>query len=195
MKIRYLTALGVPVLLACCASALAGDAQALCATPPFLSKYDAAGLLRPLPGGKIALELVADLHSADCGAPDCYGTKLGIVMTMRRQGAACVVGDIRVRSTDFYGKGCENPDRAGHSRLESYVTEGGRIDIANPQRKSLTLRSKNGRRAIVLLADNFFYFTEVKPGGVLHTRLPGDDDEDSCCWGSSSANGNFGPDR
>lgn len=190
MKIRYLTAVMALVLPICCTPAVAGDAQQICETPPLLRTYDAAGQLQHLPDGRLALQLVADLHSADCGAPDCYGTNLVIQMKLQKRGKACLIRDVLVSTREFFGPGCEHAASADNFRQEKYTHGRRQRDLANPQLKKLTLRNRDGGRAIVLWPENFFYFPEVKPGGILHARLPADDDE-SCCWGSSSSSGGF----
>ena len=189
MKIHYLCAFMALVLPLCCSPALAGEAHQACETPPVLRHYAELGRLQQMPDGRLALQLVADLHAADCGAPDCYGTNLNISMKLQKRGKACVLRDVLVSTSEFFGQGCADAAGADHSRQESYATKGKPVDLADPRLKKLTLHNKSGRRAIVLLPDNFFYFPKVVPGGVLHTHLPSDeDDEKSCCWGSSSAN-------
>ena len=58
--------------------AMSSDQGNPCGHLPLLERYAAAGLVQYAPEGKIVLQLVADLHFADCGAPDCYGTYINL---------------------------------------------------------------------------------------------------------------------
>lgn len=187
-RLRLIMALFLPLW---CAQADAAEVPQLCDPPLFLSKYAEAGRLRHSADGTLSLDLVADLHAADCGAPDCYGTAITLSMKPEPQGAACVIREMLVATHDFFDPGCENPGGGEHARQEKYVPEGGPINIAQPGLKKLTLRNLDGRRALLLLPDNFLYFEDVVAGGVLHSRLASENDEAACCWGSSSSSINF----
>ncbi len=191
MKRRNLNIIAVFLLALIYSSAIASDAQKRCEVMPLFARYHDAGLLSHKPNGTISLKIVADLHSADCGAPDCYGTNIVITMNPSTEGRGCIVRDVLIQTQDFVNAGCESLGEVDEPRQETFFPEGGRANLSEPTLKKLTFRNKDGTRAIVLLRENFFYFENVTRGGVLRTELPGDDDDESCCWGATSSEGHF----
>lgn len=161
-----------------------------CTTSPLLAKYTRGEFLSRPESGLILMKLTADLHSLDCGAPDCYGTHLDVQLHVSPQSAQCWLQSAVVHAENFY---C--PDMKPHLSAENlrirtsrYLFKSQSIDLSNPALMKLVLRGENSQEALVLLRDDLYYFEEVTPGGTLHTRLPGDEDnEKSCCWGASSS--------
>lgn len=159
-----------------------------CARPIFLKAYEQAGLVEHKSDDTILLYLDADQHSADCGAPDCYGTKLIINMKSLAVGQKCVIRNVQVRTLDYFGAGCKEAGATKKPHSDRYRQWRGHANLNNPSLNKLTLRSKDRTHAIVLLKNNFFYFDQVAKNGVLHTQLQSEDDADSkCCWGATSS--------
>lgn len=166
----------------------ADETPAVCVSMPLLATYEKAGMLQRTPDGIMTLQLVADLHTADCGAPDCYGTNIAIAVKPDAGESRCVIRAALVNTTDYFEEGCGPSERVEEHRRETYMPDEVPADLSNSSLAKLTLRNKDGTRAIVLLPDNFFYFDNVTRGGVLHTRLPNENDnEDACCWGATSS--------
>jgi len=179
------------LLTVLCSSAIAGDVQKSCHVLPLLARYESAGMLQRAPDGTISLRLTADLHFADCGAPDCYGTNILVTMTPSHDKDGCSIREALVRTQDFVETGCAPSGSAGAPRREIYFPDSGGFDLSDRAQEKLTLRGKDGRHAIVILRENFFYFDDATPGGTLRTELPGDDAEETCCWGATSSAGRF----
>lgn len=158
-----------------------------CAQAPLFQRYARNGMVESLPGNKVRLTAVADVHSADCGTPDCYFTKVRAVFHFA-EGKGCRVREVEVSTEDG---GCiPEGDRAPPKR-EAFFPKGP-ADVADPALAQLTLRTRKADRALVLLPKNLFYFEDVKAGAPLHTTLPtGEEGEAACCWGASIAESHF----
>jgi len=162
-----------------------------CASSTFLKRYSKSDLVKFSPAGAIELQLVADLHAADCGAPDCYGTKVRISMKPVRAGS-CQYSDAVVETEDYNNCKDEVFTKNAGKENEAFFVNGPAVNILEPQLTEIKLMNKSRTRAIVLSSDGFFYFEDVKPKGKLHTWLPSDDDDErKCCWGASMAKGHF----
>lgn len=183
----------IPRSLACLTALLAGG-QALsqtkspCESLPLLSRYVEAGVVSRTSSTNVTLWLDADLHSADCGAPDCYGTRITLALGLREMGGRCMVNRARAVAVDYAGRGCGSYGIPTGSARFKYVADPQESDLADRSLRQLVLRDDDGGGAIVLLSDNFFYFDAVTEDGVLRTELIDDvEDYDDCCWGATSA--------
>jgi hypothetical protein len=74
--------------------------QDACSAPALLVRYVEFGMVARTAAGRIRLKLDANLHGIDCGAPDCYGTRLEVDLSVKAQGTRCVLGGIKVRSRE-----------------------------------------------------------------------------------------------
>jgi len=162
-----------------------------CTSSPFLKRYFKSGLVKFSPTGAIELRLVADLHAADCGAPDCYGTEVRISMEPIRAGS-CQYSNAVVETEDYNNCKDEMLAKDVGKINEAFVVDGPASNILDPHLTEIKLMNGSKTRAIVLSPDGFVYFEDVKPEGTLHPWLPSDDDnEQECCWGAFMANGHF----
>jgi hypothetical protein len=158
-----------------------------CERLPLLERYARSGLAERLPDGRMRLSVRTDLHAADCGTPDCYGTNLTAIFRLSPEGAACHVREVDVNAKE---SGCGIPEEEP-PRSETFFAQGA-SDLADPTLEKLTLMSRTGELALVILHDNLFYFDDVKPGGELYTRLSNDTgDAERCCWGASMSEVHF----
>ncbi|RKH64738.1 hypothetical protein [Corallococcus aberystwythensis] len=158
-----------------------------CAQAPLFQRYARSGMVESLPGNKVRLSVVADVHGADCGTPDCYFTKVRAVFHFA-QGKGCQVREVEVSTEDG---GCSLEGRSPSPKRETFFPKGP-ADVADPALGQLTLRTRKADRALVLLARNLFYFEDVKADALLHTTLPTpEEEEDACCWGASIAESHF----
>ncbi|WP_164002356.1 hypothetical protein [Pyxidicoccus caerfyrddinensis] len=183
-----------------CASAVAADPKptqeskptaavaSACAQVPLFQRYARKGMVDTLPEGHVRLSVVTDSHGADCGTPDCYFTSVKAVFHLSTKGGDCRVREVEVSTEEG---GCIPEDQRSPPRRESFFTKGA-VNLADPELQRLTLRTRKGDRALVILPDNLFYFEDVKAGAPLHTTLPsGDVGEPECCWGASIAASHF----
>lgn len=160
---------------------------ASCAQAPLFQRYARSGMVETLPGNKVRLTAVADVHSEDCGTPDCYFTKVRAVFHFA-EGPGCRVRQVDVSTEDG---GCNHVGPQAPPKRETFFPKGP-ADAADPALGQLTLRSRKADRALVVLPRNLFYFADVKADAPLHTTLPtGEEGEDPCCWGASIAEPHF----
>lgn len=163
----------------------------ICAQAPLFQRYARSGMVESLAGNKVRLSVVADVHSADCGTPDCYFTRVQAVFHFA-EGKGCRVREVEI-STEDGGCGQEAP-RAPPQR-ETFFPKGP-ADMASPALGRLLLRTSKDDRALILLPRNLFYFADVRAGAPLHITLPtGEEGEDACCWGASIAESHFRDER
>ncbi len=124
------------------------------------------------------LNLTVDLHYADCGAPDCYGTELKIKLNTHVDGYKCILDSTSISTKHFFDKGCTLPifeaDTVEHKYR--YISEEVNLDLNDSTLPKITLRNENGPGAITLLKDKFFYYEQAKRGDSLIQRLENDDD-------------------
>lgn len=166
-------------------SAAVGSA---CAQVPLFQRYARMGMVDTLPAGQVRLSVVTDAHSADCGTPDCYFTRVKAVFHLVTKGGECRVREVEVSTEEG---GCIPEDQRSPPRHESFFTRGA-ANLADPALQKLTLLTRKGDRALVILPNNLFYFEDVKAGAPLHTSLPtGNAGEPDCCWGASIAASHF----
>jgi hypothetical protein len=175
--------------------AAAGNAQNLdaCAVIPLFQPYLRQGALQRSVGA-VKLDLVADAHSADCGTPDNYGTRVTVELKTSSYAGRCEIAAISVQTRDFDSGepnvSIKQPISLVSHKQRFYI-QGKSPDLAQPISR-LILRSTNGKQALVFTNENFFYFKRVSTHGVLNTHLPSsDDNEDQCCWGASAADSHF----
>lgn len=164
-----------------------GAESSSCAGSALLRKYQSAGLVTWTSDTTLELRLDADHHSADCGTADCYGTKILLTLSIDPASVGCTLNAAKAVSKPYSRPGCEDaPVRPVASY--SLVPTPKRPRLDDPSLERLELRSQSTRHAIVLLAENFFYFEDVVSGGALRTTLdPGLLEDAGCCWGASSA--------
>jgi len=153
-----------------------------CARLPLLARYEERGVVQRWEGS-VRLHLLADLHQADCGTPDCYGTELIVALDLRSDGPACRVARARVWSTDYARCGPGGPP-PGETRIEAF-REATAANLADPHLDRLELRQRS--RALVLLPQAFYWFDSTEPGAPLNLRLASDADATTCCFGATSS--------
>jgi hypothetical protein len=153
-----------------------------CAQIPLLENFFRFEKAR-MAGKILEISLNATQHAQDCGALDSYGTEILLRLELEPTKFQCLVRDAEVVTRDW---SWESAHKSGQ-RSEMFRVSAWPIDLTNPSLGKLTIYSRSGDRALVILPDTFFYFEGVRPGGVLHTKLAGDEDDEttSCCWGAS----------
>jgi len=193
MRIKSISAaLFIALIIPQCVFADSPD----CTSSTFLKRYSKSGLVKFSSAGAMEFQLVADLHFADCGAPDCYGTKVRISMKPNREDS-CQYSDAIVETENY--NNCKDEMSAQddvREENEVFVVDGAAFNMLDPKLTEIKLMNKSKTRAIVLSSNGFLYFENVTPEGRLHTWLPSDDDnEQECCWGASMAIGHFKDDE
>lgn len=175
-------------LLGCSQVAQAAENTGIspCSMAPLLESYAEAGFLH-WGEDSVELKLTADLHSADCGAPDGYGTEISVMFELKEDGSSCHVMRATVTTKDFMPPDYGAIDAREYEAAE-FAFEPSTTDLLDAELSRLTLRNHDQRRAIVLLPGDFFYFEDVTEDGELRTTLdPGDSENTGCCWGAASA--------
>ncbi|MGE6761770.1 hypothetical protein ACQKGO_27410 [Corallococcus interemptor] len=188
MSLKHAPALVALLLSLPGAAPHAADAKLKgCAQAPLFQRYARSGMVESLPGNKVRLTAVADVHGEDCGAPDCYFTKVRAVFHFA-EGTGCRVREVVVATEDG---GCHRAEPHAPPKREAFMPNGP-ADVADPALGQLTLRTRKEDRALILLPRNLFYFEDVKAGAPLRTSLPtGEEGEAECCWGASIAEPHF----
>jgi len=162
-----------------------------CQHPSFLKRYSIAGYLGRQDAQRIVLTLNANLHQADCGTPDCFGTHLEVSMKVTSKLRQCLLQAVTIHRQHY--NMCQGDDLFMSAQdlkpdVEPYLPQTTPIDLSDTRLKRLELRSRSGREALVLEPTNFFYFDDVTPQGILHMRLINDEDHwEDCCWGAISS--------
>ncbi|NOK19195.1 hypothetical protein [Corallococcus carmarthensis] len=165
----------------------AAPVPSTCAQAPLFQRYARSGMVESLPGNKVRLSVMADVHGEDCGTPDCYFTQVRAVFHFA-EGKGCRVREVEVSTEDG---GCIPEGSRVPPKREAFFPKGP-ADVADPALVQLTLRTRKADRALVLLPRNLFFFEDVKAGAPLHTTLPtGEAGEDACCWAASIAESHF----
>lgn len=161
-----------------------------CAQATLFQRYARSGMVESLPGNKVRLTAVADVHSADCGNSDCHFTKVQAVFHFA-EGKGCRVRQVEISTQDGGDCGPQVPPVPSTRETGTFFPKGA-VDVSDPALGQLTLRTRKADRALILTPRNLFYFTEVEAGATLHTTLPtGNEGEDACCWGASIAESHF----
>jgi hypothetical protein len=176
------------VLVAIIASAsVASDGRRdACSELPLLKRYFESGVARRFGAQQVRIRTSADLHTADCGAPDCYGTTLDLMVNLQPLEGRCEIKSARLSVESFAGAGCEHFEVGKNIEVITLASSQPGVDLGQASLDSLTFLERGGRRALLLKPLNLLYFDNVEPVGVLHDQLPVGSEQD-CCWGASSS--------
>jgi len=154
-----------------------------CASGPLISKYVKAGLATFSPTGVMTLVVTTDLHDgSSCGAPDCYGTTIRIVMTPVRPGS-CTYRNAIVLTEDFDGCNDEFSKFPTGKREESFAADT-EFDTRKSDLKELKLLNQSAKRAILVVPWNTFYFDHLPPKFTLRAELEPEYSAGTCCYGA-----------
>jgi hypothetical protein len=133
--------------------------------------------------GPVVLDVVADIHTPDCGAPDCYGTTLHVDLDVAPVGTRCLVRAASVRSQDWVH--CTGDEKEEPAHTDRFTAEP--VDLADLHAARLLFRSEDGARALLITAGGVFWFDRVVPGAPLHESVPPEDaDPTDCCWAAEA---------
>lgn len=147
-----------------------------CSSSAFLARYSKAGSVSRPAANLIQLKLNADIHVLDCGAPDCFGTRLEALLVVFPENDRCMLQSATVKSENYNqctgSKRYVTPEET-MQRTDEYIFGTQSIDISSKKLKKIVLRSKTTAEALVLLRENFYYFVAVKPDSILRTRAAG----------------------
>jgi len=156
-----------------------------CEYLPLLKKYNYAGLIKSAKKTEYKIAVSADLHGADCGTPDSYGTNLKITVKVRERANKCMLDSIVVEYEEFGDSGFAKKAKGREEFLPTIkdmnLTHLGAGEIVSYNRK------KN--KALIIDSENILWFDDVEPKGELHRYLAGYDEEENsvCCWGATSS--------
>ena len=165
-----------------------------CGSAPILKNYLDAGMAMRSSAGGITISFNADTHFADCGAPDCYGTHVTIVINPSKDGL-CAIEQVEVDTLGY--NNCEDtskkfPEEKQERVVETYFPSNGPLRLTEPNLTKITLYNQSKTKAVVILESSAYYFEEASPNGVLRAELQGEDDNgEMCCWGAAASRGQF----
>ncbi|MEM7517244.1 MAG: hypothetical protein AAF368_10010 [Planctomycetota bacterium] len=152
---------------------------------PLFERYRDAGVAARADDGAWVLDLTSNLHSADCGAPDGYGTRLTVHVNVEQRPGHCAVESVSIRREPF-GFGASERRASLGPELITFLLDSHAVDLGDERLDELTLRSTDGGEALILHRYNFLYFDEVEPGGILRHELWTGEDDEGCCYGGTS---------
>lgn len=152
-----------------------------CAKVPLLRIYELNGAVQSPQPDQIAIDVQIDLHSADCGAPDCYGHEMQLVLEVADVSGKCVIRSARGTGKPF---GCDT-GQAQESWIDSFVVTGS-PDLASSKLRRVELRDAKQGHALVLLPDIYYFYENAGPKATLKPELEGEDAH-GCCYGYTSS--------
>ena len=176
------------ILLLLVWASIAGAQEMDCKDDKFLERYTAIGATEwAADGNGLVLNLTADLHSADCGSPDCFGTKIRLELALDRDEGRCGIAEATMRTEGFaserFGEVPVEDIKAGPVSVEPE-----NADLQDQGLSQWVFREKPEGRALMLTPEIMFYYEHVGPDDELKPGVdPGELEDDGCCWGASSA--------
>jgi len=156
-----------------------------CSELPFLRVYERAGALKQRDGGAIVLDLPVNVHSADCGAPDCWGHEMELTLRLgAKQGRCEVVAAIgSARPFNECGVTMDGPTSPWTNTFSAL----GAADLAAPNFARLHLHDAARNEALVLLPSEYFFYVHVTATTPLKHELEGEQVAPGFTYGYSSS--------
>lgn len=163
-----------------------------CLRSQYFTAYAQEGLVRAADKSSLVLNVPVDVHSADCGAPDCYGHNMTLTLELRQIGERCEIVSARASATPF--NGCEGhfPGSVSQPWTNDFAVKGA-PDLLDDRLVRVELRDIGRREALLLLRDGYYFYENVEEFSTLRPELdPAELESDptdvnNCCYGYSSA--------
>ncbi len=164
------------------------SSEAGCASSEYFIAYAREGLVRASSESSFVLDVPVDVHSADCGAPDCYGHSMTLMLELRHVGERCEIVSAKASATPF--NSCDRfPGQVSHPWTNDFAVKDA-PDILDDHLMRVELRDVQRREALLLLPDGYYFYENVDESSKLRPELdPVKDfaDVDNCCYGYSSS--------
>ena len=163
-----------------------------CTSSGFFTAYAREGLVRASSESLLVLDVPVDVHSADCGAPDCYGHSMTLTLELRHIGERCEIVSAKASASPF--NNCEGhfPEPVSHPWTNDFAVKDA-PDLLDDGLERVELRDARRREALLLLPDGYYFYEDVEASSQLRPKLDPVEAEvdsaaiDNCCYGYSSS--------
>lgn len=152
-----------------------------CVAPHFFEKYRGAGLATSARTDEIRIELPVDLHSADCGAPDSYGHRMTLRLTLGAESGRC-----RIRSAVADAHPYGDTAESGLEPWRDAFVPVNDPNLADSTLERIELRDSNTHHALLLMPGAYYFYENVAPAAQLKPELQPEAVTD-CCYGYTSS--------
>jgi len=132
---------------------------------PFLSAYFCSGHMEFIDDNHIKLNLKADSHFCDCGAPDCFGTNIEVHFYLSTIPGKCILKSVQVKLDDY--NHCVEGEIDEKIELKPYKLSSGEINLYDPNLFKIEFRNDENQKGIILERRNFTYYSKFPPNAVL----------------------------
>lgn len=144
---------------------------------PFFSLYERQAAARCDGEGNLTLYLRVDLHSPDCGAPDCFGHDMEVKMNVfRREGKPMLAGAISKNTTFTCTGDTAGALVAGIHPVNVFVPLH-TADLSDPELEEIILHDGTRNQALVLRREGYAFYENGLP--PENDRSPAGADEES----------------
>jgi len=155
-----------------------------CASSRFFALYARGELVRASGPASLVLDVPVNLHSADCGAPDCYGHGMTLTLELRRVGKRCEIVSAKASAVPF--NECGIPaDEMPRPWTNRFVVKG-TPNLADHRLARIELRDSKRHEALLLLPNSYYFYENVKPSSRLRPELEPEDAK-GCCYGYTNS--------
>jgi len=163
-----------------------------CKKSGYFTAYARGGLLLSSDESSLVLDVPVDVHSQDCGAPDCYGHSMTLTLKLHQVGERCEIVSATASASPF--NQCEGhfPEPVARPWNNEFAVKGA-PDLLDDDLARIELLDAKRREALLLLRDGYYFYEAVDASSKLRPELdPADDDLDpsdpnNCCFGYSSS--------
>jgi len=163
-----------------------------CKKARYFSAYAREGSVLASDDSSLVLDVPVDVHSQDCGAPDCYGHSMTLTLKLRQIGERCEIVSATASASPF--NVCEGyfPEPVALPWNNDFAVKGA-PDLLDDDLERIELLDAKRREALLLLRDGYYFYEDVDASSKLHPDLdPVDDELDPsdpkyCCYGYSSS--------
>lgn len=113
--------------------------------------------------GNLTLRLRVDLHSPDCGAPDCFGHDMEITMNVLRREGKCILAGGVSRNTTFTCTGDTAGALVAGIHPVNVFLPLHTSDLSDPELNEIVLYDSARNQALVLRRDGYAFYEEGLP--------------------------------
>lgn len=130
---------------------------------PFFSLYERQKAARCDGEGNPTLHLRVDLHSPDCGAPDCFGHEMEVKMNvLRRNGKSALAGAISKNTTFTCTSDTAGALVAGIHPVNVFIPLHA-ADLSDPKLEKIILYDSTRNQALVLHRQGYAFYENGLP--------------------------------
>ena len=184
--------LGIASMSAVWASESQAPPVAGCTKSGYFTTYAREGLVLASYESTLVLDVPVDVHSRDCGAPDCYGHSMTLTLKLRQVGEQCEIVSATASASPFNQCNSRYPEPVRQPWTNDFAVKG-TPDLLDDRLERIELLDAKRREALLLLRDGYYFYEDVDASSKLRAELDPVDEEldpadpDSCCYGYSSS--------